>query len=94
MAVAAAPSAVVATLATAAAAAAALRLVGAIIAERDARLSVASRRRVVRSPASVAYWLGPAPFFAATAAIVAHHHQCHNIFTTKHSHANRKKIKT
>lgn len=93
MAVAAAPSAVVATLATAAAAAA-LRLVGAIIAERDARLSVASRRRVVRSLASVAYWLGPAPFFAATAAIVAHHHQCHNIFTTKHSHANRKKIKT
>lgn len=92
MAVAAAPSAVVATLATAAAAA--LRHVGAIIAERDARLSVASRRRVVRSPASVAYWLGPAPFFAATAAIVAHHHQCHNIFTTKHSHANRKKIKT
>ena len=54
MAVAAAPSAVVATLATAAAAAA-LRLVGAIIAERDARLSVASRRIVVRSLASVAY---------------------------------------
>lgn len=79
VAVAVARSAVVATLATAAAAAAALRHVVVIIAERDAL-------------AAVAYWPGPAPFFVATAAIVAHH-QCHNIFTTKHSHANRVKKK-